>query len=146
MVWCKTIEKKCETEIETWRQKTCGGGEPKKQKQKLTSGCSSCRELRKLIMLGRPKWVMERSPVKSDRSEIFWKWRSQMYWKKKGKICILKVSIIAVLLLYLLCDHVNQRKLHGEHGTHKSIFGKLCKTIVHFDPMYYQAIGKISSF
>lgn len=47
--------------------------------QPLTSGCISCRELKKGTKGGRPKWVMERSPVNRLLFSTFWKCRSQMY-------------------------------------------------------------------
>lgn len=48
----------------------------------LTSGCTSCSESKKGTNGGRPKWVMERSPVNRLLFNTFWKCRSQMYWKR----------------------------------------------------------------
>lgn len=48
----------------------------------LTSGCTSCSESKKGTNGGRPKWVMERSPVNRLLFSTFWKCRSQMYCKR----------------------------------------------------------------
>ena len=52
----------------------------------LTFGCSFWRESRKFTKFGLPKWVMERKPVNKDLSDIFWKWRSQIYCKKTKNV------------------------------------------------------------
>lgn len=51
----------------------------KSLRQGLTSGWTSCRELKKDTKGGRPKWVTERRPVKRLRFHTFWKWRSHTY-------------------------------------------------------------------
>lgn len=58
------------------------GAHPPVPSRALTSGCTSCSELKKGMKGGRPKWVMERSPVKRLLFRTFWKCRSQMYWKR----------------------------------------------------------------
>lgn len=52
----------------------------------LTSGWTSCSELRNAIKGGRPKCVTDRRPVNRLLFHTFWKWRSQTYLERESDI------------------------------------------------------------